>query len=309
MGGCIGVESTLGKGSTFWFELPLITATKEEADAAQMGAAPYRLDAALACIAALGRPLRLLVVEDNDTNLLVVTAVLAKYGIRPDIGRNGLEAVEAVRSARYDVILMDVHMPEMDGLEATRIIRAFPGCESKTPIIALTANSFESDIEKCRSAGMNAHLGKPFRSGDLVIALGAALRESGGFAGSSTVPIRKPVEAPVIDLNAIEDFRADSNDQALRRLIDTFLKDAAQKLDRLKDIAVDNTAKAEAVRLAHSLKSSGAMAGAAALSQFAARLEQSLAGDAAQVTASDITDMKALFTAYRSQLVAHGLAA
>ncbi|MBP6011057.1 MAG: response regulator [Alphaproteobacteria bacterium] len=309
MGGRIGVESTLGQGSTFWFELPLVEATAAEAAAAKTGAKPEKLEAALAQIAGLERPLRLLLVEDNATNLLVAQSVLAKYGIIPDTAGNGLEAVEAVRCTRYDVILMDVHMPEMDGLEATRTIRALPGPESKTPIIALTANSFDSDKEKCRAAGMNAHVGKPFRAVDLIVALGAALRDGRSFTDCEREEEQKRTAAPTVDIAAIEEFRADSNDQALRRLIEVFLKDAAQKLDRLGKLATNQTSAAEAVRLVHSLKSSGAMVGAAALSQFAAQLEQALEGNEAGLTPQTVDALQTLFADYSTELRAHGLAA
>src|SRR5204862_118814 len=83
-------------------------------------------------------------------------------GITPDLVGNGAEAVEAVRRVRYDVVLMDVHMPEMDGLEAARTIRMLRGDVGRTPIVALTANALSSDFAECRAAGMNSFVSKPF---------------------------------------------------------------------------------------------------------------------------------------------------
>lgn len=308
MGGRLGVESTVGQGSTFWFELPLVTATEGEVGAAAFGFTTERVSDAAKVIAALDRPLRLLVAEDNATNQLVVKAALAKHGIRPDFAGNGLEAIAAVKRATYDVILMDVQMPEMDGLDAARAIRSLRGPQSKIPIVALTANAFGSDIDKCREAGMSDHLGKPFRTEALIVALADALQGKCGFPASAGKAAPRAGEAPAIDWSVIDAFRADSGEEMLRLLIDTYLADTAEKLDQFSRLAGDKTATAEAIRLAHSLKSASAMAGATALSQLAARVEKALVQDSAQASESDANAMKSHFAEYRSAVVARRLA-
>lgn len=309
LGGTIGVDSAHGKGSTFWFELPVALPSADEAANVAKGFEASRVEKALETIASLDRPLRVLVVEDNATNQLVVRSVLAKFGIAPHLAGNGLEAVEAVKRAVYDVILMDVHMPEMDGLEATRAIRAMPGPNARVPIIALTANAFDSDVVHCRTAGMNGHIGKPFRREDLMIALADAIRGKACFTETATSNAPAPGDTPAIDWNVIEAFRADSGEEMLRLLIDTYLADTADKLAQLAKLAGDKNATAEAARLAHSLKSASAMAGAAALSQLAARIEKTLVQDAASLTTSDTADMDTHFANYRAALVVKGLAA
>ena len=310
MGGQIGVESTPGVGSTFWIELPIVIASLAEIEACKAPARNERIDEACAAIAVLGRPLRLLLVEDNATNVFVATSMLGKFGIKPDVAGNGLEAVEAIRRQPYDVVLMDVQMPEMDGFEATRVIRAFPGAEAKTPIIALTANTSTSDMEKCRAAGMNAHLGKPFRASELMLALAAALH--GCAQPQAGVPRNErtvvAADAPLVDFAALDEFRVDSSESALRLLIDTFLADAAKKLDRLAAIMGDKAGKVEAERLAHSLKGTSAMAGAAAFSRTAATLEQSLL-DGEQPSAEAVEELAHQLVGYRTLLASKGLLA
>ena len=110
---------------------------------------------------ASGRNHRLLVVDDVKVNQRLVSAMLSAVGFRIDLAANGLEAVEAVRSLPYDLVLMDVQMPEMDGLEATRQIRAIEGAAGTVPIIAMTANAMRGDRERCLQAGMNDYVSKP----------------------------------------------------------------------------------------------------------------------------------------------------
>lgn len=152
-GGRIGVESIVGSGSRFWFELTFAPAYRAE----QVPAMP-----AIASIQAT-RALHILLAEDNEINQKVVVALLKKSGHTVQVAQNGHEAVRAVQDGRFDVILMDMHMPEMDGLAATRAIRGMPAPASSLPIVALTAAGALSDIQICMDAGMNYFLVKPFR--------------------------------------------------------------------------------------------------------------------------------------------------
>ncbi len=111
--------------------------------------------------------LRILVVEDNKVNQLLATTMLKKAGHRCDVASNGIEAIEAVRSRPFDLVLMDVQMPELDGFAATRRIRALAEETSKTPIIAMTANAMRGDRERCLQAGMNDYLSKPIDQAEM----------------------------------------------------------------------------------------------------------------------------------------------
>ena len=112
--------------------------------------------------------LRILVADDAPANRELVTAILGSMGVHVDTVADGVEAVEAARLGGYDLILMDVHMPVLDGLDATRAIRRLDGPVAKTPIIALTANVQPEQVERCREAGMDDHCGKPIQVAELV---------------------------------------------------------------------------------------------------------------------------------------------
>ena len=162
MDGRLWGESQPGVGSTFSLELPLRAA---EAPAAPARAGPRRRRRTRQPAANL----RLLIAEDNPVNQRVASRMLQRLGYKADVVENGRLAVEAVERAAYDVIFMDVQMPELDGLEATRRIKARPG---PSPwIIALTAHALEEDRQQCLAAGMNDFLSKPVQLTELTAAL------------------------------------------------------------------------------------------------------------------------------------------
>ena len=267
-------------------------------------------------------PLHILLAEDNATNQKLALRLLARMGYRADVAANGLEALQALERQPYDVVLMDVQMPEMDGLEATRALRrTLP--ESRQPrVIAMTANAMQGDREMCLAAGMNDYVSKPIRINELVAALERSqplasrheaqtvanlAREPEGDASARTVQ-RKASETGPVPYGAPDPVpdAAVLNPKALANLlsmlggefaylvelIDAFLEDAPQLLDEL-DHSVQGRDSVGVRRVAHSLKSNGADFGATTFANLCKELEMvgksgalnGVAGLAAQVGA------------------------
>ena len=166
MGGTVGVESTPGVGSTFWVTVHVQPAGAAPARAAAptFGAAARAPDDAAAMHAHFDA--RVLLAEDNAINQEVAKELLRAAGCEVDVADNGRRAIEMARTGGYDLILMDVQMPELDGIEASRQIRAMSGL-SRIPIIAMTANAFAEDRAACLAAGMNDHVAKPVHAATL----------------------------------------------------------------------------------------------------------------------------------------------
>ncbi len=228
-------------------------------------------------------PLRILLAEDNAVNQKVALLTLSRLGYRADVAGNGLEVLQALVRQSYEVVLMDVQMPEMDGLEATRRI-----CQEYVPtqrpqIIAMTANAMQGDREQCLAAGMDDYISKPMRIDELVAAL------------ERVVPLPLPVDLlpatsiveqsiGVLDRGVLERLHADlggDNPALIVELIDLFLTDAPPLLADLETALADASAGA-AERIAHTLKSTSASVGAQALAKQCGRLEE-------QARAQDLT--------------------
>jgi CheY-like chemotaxis protein/HPt (histidine-containing phosphotransfer) domain-containing protein len=237
-------------------------------------------------------PLRILLVEDNTTNQKLALRLLARFGYRADVAANGLEALQALERQTYDVVLMDMQMPEMDGLEATRQIhQRWPG-QQHPYIIAMTANAMEGDREICLAAGMDDYVSKPIRVEALIQALerGAAdMHVRGADKMIEHVRIRAEMTSTqdYLDPAALDNLRATAGgDPAfLAELIDTFLEDAPQLLNNLRQ-ALDNRDAAGIRLAAHSLKSNGAEFGATTFSALCKQLEMS--GKSGELTGAEV---------------------
>ncbi len=278
MGGTMWVESEVNEGSTFHFTL--------EAQAAPSSTTPTSPPPKPQFDAEMGKrlPLRILVVEDNVVNQKLTQHLLRRLGYRADLAGNGLEALDAQRRQVYDVILMDVQMPEMDGLEATRQIRML-NLAVQPRIIAMTANAMAEDRQACLDAGMDDYISKPIRPAKLTAALNRSARPP-----TSPPPESEPVEEAsephspqepsassdvVLDiatLHQLRDSLGRRGDKKLALLIESFYESTPRLLGEARE-ALEQRDIATLHRLAHTLKSTSATMGAMTLSNLALDLE------------------------------------
>ena len=165
MGSSLTLESELERGSTFSFDVTFAVAADIDVPLSETTQQHVTLEGA-----------RVLLAEDNDINVEVIKALLDEFHLDLTHVSNGQKAIDALKACTYDLVLMDIQMPEVDGLSATRHIRNV--LKLKTPIIALTANAMQQDIDNCHAAGMDAHVGKPVDKARLVNTLGEFLAHS-----------------------------------------------------------------------------------------------------------------------------------
>jgi PAS domain S-box-containing protein len=225
--------------------------------------------------AAAGRPLRILVAEDNPTNQRLAALILERLGHGADIVGNGVEALEALEardspgSEQYDVVLMDVQMPEMDGLEATRrILQRWPG-PGRPRIIAVTANALADERDSCLAAGMDDYVAKPIRVDELVAALDRVPVAAPPVEPHSEPPV-EPQSGPHADLTSLRESLQD--DDLVAAVVDTFLTTAPETVAELTT-AHERNDEEGLRRAAHTLKSNAATFAATTLERLARELE------------------------------------
>jgi CheY-like chemotaxis protein len=270
------VESSPGAGSTFHFTVTLWRGERQPA-----GSAPAPDAAKPALPAPVGRPLHLLLVEDNRVNQQVVAGFLRRHGHTFALAENGLEALEALGRQPFDAVLMDVQMPGMDGWEATRQIRAREaGGPRHVPIIAMTAHVLKGDRERCLNAGMDAYLPKPVdlqALGRLLGTLVATADAVGRNGDNHHAPAASPEPA---ETDSEPDFdrkealeRVGGDEQLLGELLHLFQTDAPKWLADLRS-AIDRGDAAQLRRAAHTIKGGASNLGARQTWTAAARLEE-----------------------------------
>jgi hypothetical protein len=270
MGGEVSVVSAPGQGSTFRFSLAL-PITQERALVAHDEPAPA-FPELRAHIAGLRRPLRVLVADDNATNRMVAAKMLQEFEVQIATACDGAEAVAAATRFEYDVILMDMRMPEMDGLQATRAIRSRGGKLAEMAIVAFTANAYLDDINACRDAGMNGFVAKPVRKKELVAAIVGALRAAPAEAATPE-PAAGGGALPVFDRSRYDEMVEELGEDGVRALVDMFLAETDRRIALLRALS-GLSDRIKIGREAHSLKGDAAALGLVQLAELAETLER-----------------------------------
>ena len=219
-GGNVRVESQLGRGSTFWVTIPCEVAPVAVHATPSIGN-ETGLDAARTPAGA-----RLLLAEDNLVNQKVVMAILKKKGYRIDVANDGREALEKLNAEKYDLVLMDVQMPLLDGLETTRLIRR-DGRWDRLPVIAMTAHAMNGDRERCLQSGMNAYISKPVQPAHLI----ATVKRHLASADRQPTPASTPLERVLSDRLMQEDS------VLMNDMLRLFIQIAPERLDRIETAA------------------------------------------------------------------------
>lgn len=282
MGGEIDFSSEQDKGSKFWFTLPLPEAEgdgSETVNLTEEGPQDADLDG-----------MDVLIAEDNATNQMVTSQMLSKLGCNVDIVGNGREAVSAVSRKQYDLVLMDISMPEMDGYEATQAIRDLPDEKSLTKIVALTAYAYDQDQQKVKDVGMDGFLSKPVRKAELADVLTKYAVSKGGTV------LKSPARSQSFSKHVLNSIIEGEDEEFVRSLIDQFDVDIKTNLEKCRS-AFDRKDLTSLERASHAIKGVAGTFGAHKLHELAREINNKSEGDG--VTQADIDNLAALCDAAR----------
>ena len=286
MGGEIGVESELGKGSQFWFRVKLIEGDERAIVDTNVDLHNLRSDAGA---------LSVLAVEDNETNAIVVETFLKRMGHDVTLVTTGEEAVECVKESSFDVILMDISLPGIDGIETTRRIRNLMNEKKSIPIIAMSAHVFENETALFLDAGMDAFIGKPVVPERLAERLSQIGRR--GMITHQVLPekVTTPQDQwPILDEDILNDDFRTLGPKRTRRMVEAFLESSTSKIEQLAK-AIDAEDWEGVAYVAHNLLGSASILGLRSTEASTRQLETAAKAQNADMVKEHFDGFEALF--------------
>lgn len=265
MDGDISVQSEVNKGSVFTFNVPFGFADSD-----------FKIQKEVVDLKEKFKKLegkRILLAEDNAMNQKLVIMYLKKYNVSIDLAETGIQAVKAVRSNDYDLVLMDIQMPDMDGVEATSEIRnTIDGARGNVPILAMTAHAFKEEIDKCFNVGMNAHISKPIDKQEFLTLISSLVftKEKKTENKGKSVSVQKK-NINQVDLSYLRDM-AEGNEGFVMEMIKIFKDDSPDLIQKMRN-AFDQSDWAQLSKLAHKYRSPAVMMGMKNVAKIAEEIE------------------------------------
>lgn len=281
MGGQIGVTSEADKGSTFWFALDLPAGQSDLTNLSQHTVPPEGSSS-----------LNVLLVEDNRTNQFVAQKMLERIGCNVEIADNGQVALWCLEQDDFDIVLMDVSMPVMDGIEAVGRIRQMKNAMHSIPVIAMTANAIAGDRERFIAAGFTGYLSKPVRQADLRVVLAVFERDLG--ASNVTESKIMNIDIALVDREAIQQLIADIGFETMAVVFESFQTDVERQLARIETACVGGN-NSEVKKAAHAISGLAATMGACRLASVAMTMEMTALSQSPQELMQIAHELRAIF--------------